>query len=302
MPKKIIFHRLVEGPGPRRRQEVVQLPYSRRPASRQPARRVAAALRRRQRQLQQGLAPFRAADGHGVHGPQPLHVAVLRVEASRRVRRRSEGARVLHRLHAPVGEVLVVLNLSAPAASPRPRARRAPSCGAARCRPRPPAQSGRRSTARPCAPPSWPGPSSASGCPGPPRQWRCGPRAASCGALPWAAPGPAWRTRCPGLSARPTVLAFLFCRGSTAASRVKTSITTRPYFVFPRVFWLQPVVRPLSSRLAQCAWPGRLHLPAHVGLQRLEGHGLRHVEVALLRKSVQLPHEEVVGQVPQRSI
>ena len=41
------FQRLVEGPGPRRRQEVVQLPHSRRPASRQPARRVAAALRRR---------------------------------------------------------------------------------------------------------------------------------------------------------------------------------------------------------------------------------------------------------------
>ena len=66
---------------------------------------------------------------------------------------------------------------------------------------------------------------------------------------------------------------------------------------------LQPVVRPLSGRLAQRARPGRLHLPAHVGLQRLEGHGLRHVEVALPRKSVQLPrvpHVEVVGQVPQR--
>ena len=51
----------------------------------------------------------------------------------------------------------------------------------------------------------------------------------------------------------------------------------------------------------QATW--RLHLPAHVGLQRLEGHGLRHVEVALPRKSVQLPrvpHVEVVGQVPQR--
>ena len=61
--------------------------------------------------IQQGLAALRAADGHGVHGPQLLHVAVLRVEAPRRVRRRSEGARVLHRLHAPVGEVLVVLEL-----------------------------------------------------------------------------------------------------------------------------------------------------------------------------------------------
>ena len=41
----------------------------------------------------------------------------------------------------------------------------------------------------------------------------------------------------------------------------------------------------------------------HVGLQRLEGHGLRHVEVALPRKSAQLPrvpHVEVVGQVSQR--
>ena len=46
-----------------------------------------------------------------------------------------------------------------------------------------------------------------------------------------------------------------------------------------------------------------LHLPAHVGLQRLKGHGLRHVKVALPCKSVQLPrvpHVEVVGQVPQR--
>ena len=36
---------------------------------------------------------------------------------------------------------------------------------------------------------------------------------------------------------------------------------------------LQPVVRPLGGRLAQRTRPGRLHLPAHVGLQRLEGHG-----------------------------
>ena len=66
---------------------------------------------------------------------------------------------------------------------------------------------------------------------------------------------------------------------------------------------LQPVVGPLGGRLAQRARPWRLHLPAHVGLQRLEGHGLRHVEVALPRKSVQLPRVprvEVVGQVPQR--
>ena len=86
-----------------------------RPAASQPpvcpVRRVAAALQRRQRQLQQGLPALRAADGHGVHGPQLLHVAVLKFEAPRRVRRRSEGARFLHRLHAPVGEVLVVLEL-----------------------------------------------------------------------------------------------------------------------------------------------------------------------------------------------
>ena len=66
---------------------------------------------------------------------------------------------------------------------------------------------------------------------------------------------------------------------------------------------LQPVVGPLGGRLAERAGPGRLHLPAHVGLQRLEGHGLRHVEVALPCESVQLPrvpHVEVVGQVPQR--
>ena len=66
---------------------------------------------------------------------------------------------------------------------------------------------------------------------------------------------------------------------------------------------LQPVVGPLGGRLAQRTRPGRLHLPAHVGLQRLEGHGLRHVEVALPCESVQLPrvpHVEVVGQVPQR--
>ena len=110
--KTLFFQRrLVEGPGPRRFQEVVQLPHGRRPTpSRQPARRVAAA-RRRQRQLQQGLPALRAADGHGVHGPQPLHVAVLRVEAPRRVRRCSESARVLHCLDAAVCQVLVVLEL-----------------------------------------------------------------------------------------------------------------------------------------------------------------------------------------------
>ena len=95
-------------------------------------------------------------------------------------------------------------------------------------------------------------------------------------------------SRAARLVARPTVSAFLFCRGSTAACRVKTSITTRPYFVFPRVFWLKSMRSACSrslGRLAQRAGPWRLHLPAHVGLQRLEGHGLRHVEVALPRRS-----------------
>ena len=53
---------------------------------------------------------------------------------------------------------------------------------------------------------------------------------------------------------------------------------------------------------AECDAPSSLHLPAHVGLQRLEGHGLRHVEVTLPCEPVQLPrvpHVEVVGQVPQ---
>ena len=81
-------------------------------------------------------------------------------------------------------------------------------------------------------------------------------------------------SRAARLVARPTVSAFLVCRGSTAASRVKTSITTRPYLVFPFLaevdeIGLQPVVRPLDGRLAQRARPRRLRLPAHVGLQRL---------------------------------
>ena len=73
-----------------------------------------------------------------------------------------------------------------------------------------------------------------------------------------------------------TAMALRSCfRRSTAASRAKTSITTRPYFVFPRVFWLK------SMTDLPSAGPWRLHLPAHVGLQHLEGHGLRYVEVAL---------------------
>ena len=68
-----------------------------------------------------------------------------------------------------------------------------------------------------------------------------------------------------------------------------------------------------SMRSAAGRWAWRPTCPARaagapapagpVGLQRLEGHGLRHVEVALPCELVQLPrvpHVEVVGQVPQR--
>ena len=167
------------GRGPRP-QEVVQLPHSRRPApSCQPARRVAAALRRRQRQLQQGL---RAADGHGVHDPQLLHIAALRVEAPRHVRprparpsRRSVRSLLRWNLSALSWRTL---NSVAGCFSTSSGAPCTVSWGR---RPRPPAQSG-RSTARPCAPPLWPGPSSASGCPGPPRRL-CRTLAPSCAGL-----------------------------------------------------------------------------------------------------------------------
>ena len=51
---------------------------------------------------------------------------------------------------------------------------------------------------------------------------------------------------------------------------MKTSITTTPYFVFPRVFWLK-------SMRSACSWSFGLSAAvapapaAHVGLQRLEG-------------------------------
>ena len=303
-----------------------------RPAASQPAcvssAGPLAAARRRQRQLQQGLPALRA-DGHGVHGPQPLHVAVLRVEAPRRVRRRSEGARV--RLHAPVGEVLVVLELvGVVLQDPELRGRlplhvlgRAvhrlvgPRCSRA--------QSG-RSTARPCAPPSWQGPSSASGCPGPPRRWRrSSGRFVRCTAfsgsflssvansLPrsvvttkLSSPVSSFAAR---LVARPTVSAFLFCRGSTAASRVKTSITTKAVLrLLPRVLaevdevGLQPVVGPLGGRLAQRRRPG----PSAPGLRRRDelGHGLRaaalrlqhaHRDQHLRLLGRSLPDEELGG-------
>ena len=63
------------------------------------------------------------------------------------------------------------------------------------------------------------------------------------------------------LVARPTVSAFLFCRGSTAASRVKTSITTRPYFVFPRVFWLKS----MRSACSRSLGPSAADLPSARG-------------------------------------
>ena len=50
-------------------------------------------------------------------------------------------------------------------------------------------------------------------------------------------------------------------RGSTAASRVKTSITTRPYFVFPRVFWLKS----MRSACSQSFGPSAADLPSARG-------------------------------------
>ena len=214
-----------------------------------PVSSVAAALRRRQRQLQQGLAALRAADGHGVHGPQLLHVAVLRVEAPRRVRRRSEGAHVLHRLHAPVGEVLVVLELVGVVSELCGRLL-LHVLGRAVHRLVGPRVVGPGRPLKVVAP--LPALARHPRGPGPPRPF-LGPLRPvhSFGQLPVqrgelvaqvcrdhkVAVVP--RQHAARLVARPTISAFLFCRGSTAAFRVKTSITTRPYFVFPRVFWLK---------------------------------------------------------------
>ena len=192
-----------------------------------------------------------------------LHVAVLRVEAPRRVRRRSEGARVLHRLHAPVGEVLVLELVGVVLEDPELRGRlllhvlgrRAPSRGAARCRPRPPAQSGLhcpplRATlvARSFFSVWMPRSTTAMALRSSGRFVRCTASGSSRSSVANSLPRSVVTTKFPSspvssraarLVARPTVSAFLFCRGSTAASRAKTSITTRPYFVFPRVFWLK---------------------------------------------------------------
>ena len=167
------FQRLVEGPGPRRPQEVVQLPHSRRPA---PSR--AAALRRRQQRPATGRCRCPAAP------------AALQLQQS-----------------------------------PGP-----PCCG---------------------------------------RSWRPRPPAAACTASAGSSrssvttkfPSSPVSSRAARLVARPTVSAFLFCRGSTAASRVKTSITTRPYFVFPRVFWLKS----MRSACSRSLGPSAADLPSARG-------------------------------------
>ena len=275
--------------------------------------------------------PLRAADGYGVHGPQPLHVAVLRVEAPRRVRRRSEGARVLHRLHAPVGEVLVVLELVGvvlqdpelrgrlllhvlgravhrlvgprvvgpcrplEVVAPLPALARHPRGQVLLQRLDAPVHHGNGvAVLGPLRPvhglrgqlPVQRGELVAQVC----RDHKVlvVPRQLLCGALG-------------GAAHRLGVLVLQRFHGGLPGQ----AVLRLPPRVLAEVdeVGLQPVVRPLGGRLAQRAGPGRLHLPAHVGLQRLEGHGLRHVEVALPCESVQLPrvpHVEVVGQVPQR--
>ena len=102
--------------------------------------------------------------------------------------------------------------------------------------------------------------------------------------------------------ARPTVSAFLFCRGSTAASRVKTSITTRPYFVFPRVFWLKSMRSACSRSFGPSAsGGGRGACTCRPTLAFSASKAMACVTSPC--ESVQLPrvpHVEVVGQVPQR--
>ena len=253
-------------------------------ASEAPGSRPAASqpLRRRQRQLQQGLPALRAADGHGVHGPL----------APRRVRRRSEGARVLRRLHAPVGEVLVVLELvGVVLQDPELRGRLLLHVlGRAVHRLVGPCVVGPGRPLEVVAPlvllqrldaPVHHG--NGVAVLGPLR-----PVHGLRGQLPVQRGELVAQVRHD--HEVPVVPRQLLCGALGGAAQVDE-------------VGLQPVVGPLGGRLAQRARPGRLHLPAHVGLQRLEGHGLRHVEVALPCKSVQLPrvpHVEVVGQVPQR--
>ena len=78
------------------------------------------------------------------------------------------------------------------------------------------------------------------------------------------------------------------------ASRVKTSITTRPYFVFPRVFWLKSMRSACSRSLGSAADLPSAHGRGACTCRPTSAfsaspHGLRHVEVALPRESVQLP-------------
>ena len=278
-----------------------------------------------------GRAALGAPDGHGVHGRELLHVAVLRVEVPRRVRRRSEGARVLYGLDAAFREVLVVLEpvgvvlehtelrgrllldvlrrsvrrlvgpsvvhvrhllevLAPPTALPGDSSGQvllqgldAPvhhGNGVAVLGPLRPAHGfGQLPVQR--------GKLVAQVC----RDHKVlvVPRQLLCGALG----GPAHRLG---------VLVLQRFHGGLPGEDVHhhQAVLRLPPRVLAEVdeVGLQPVVGPLGGRLAQRAGPWRLHLPAHVGLQRLEGHGLRHVEVALPRESVQLPrvpHVEVVG-------
>ena len=75
-----------------------------------------------------------------------------------------------------------------------------------------------------------------------------------------------------------------------------------------RVFWLESWGRPAAGRSAPrrptcpAHAAGRLHLPAHVGLQRLEGHGLRHVRSRCLASWYSFCGSRTLKswQVPQR--
>ena len=196
--------------------------------------------------------------------PRPP-AAVLRVEAPRRVRRRSEGARVLHRLHAPVGEVLVVLELVGVVLQhPELRGRLLLHVlGRAVHRLVGPRVVGPgrplKATARPCAPPSWPGPSSASGCPGPPRPVQRGELVAQV-CRDHKVPVVPVSSHAACLVARPR-LGVLVLQRFHGGLPVKTSIAARPYFVFPRVFWLKS----MRSACSRSFGPSAADLPSARG-------------------------------------
>ena len=65
---------------------------------------------------------------------------------------------------------------------------------------------------------------------------------------------------------------------------MKTSITTRPYFVFPRVFWLKS----MRSACSRSFGPSAAE-PAS-----------RRGRAAVRVGAASVPHVEVVGQIPQR--